>query len=130
MATYVNAGIVQTVKLLNGVSTAPMKYLQNGWGSTAEGESQTSLIHANSDSGMALSEATCSYDSSYMAKWTQTWQNDSGSAVTVREVGIFDNGPYPDGSGNMLVRHVYDGDISVGNHDSITVIVIFTQART
>ena len=126
MATYVNDGLEYTVKILSGVSAAPMKYMANGTGSTAESNTQTTLVSENTGGGMDRKVATCSYEADYKAKWIATW-TASGGAEIVREIGIFDTAT---SGGKMLMRHVYAADKTLADTEAITVTAVFTQART
>ena len=89
-------------KLLNGLSTAPFKYMAVGTDVTAEDPAQTTLIaEVTTPSNMARKEATATYVPDFQAKLSAVFTNNGGSPITLKEAGLFDT------AGNMLARKVF-----------------------
>ena len=98
----VNIGRETISKLFNGLVIDAFKYLAVGSSSTAESNTQTSLIsEITSPSGMARGLANCSYNN-YTAILEKIFTNDGSSNITVREAGIFN----ASSSGQMFSRKV------------------------
>ena len=124
MATKVNKGLEYDAKLLCGISTAPMKYMANGTGSTAEGNAQTALVTENTTGGMARKEATVAYEADYKCIWEATWT--ASGAQVVREIAVLDTAT---SGGNMNLRHVYAANKTLADAESITCRARETKAR-
>jgi hypothetical protein len=124
MATYLDSGIEYTAKLMNGVSTAPFKYIGLGSGTTAEATDQTGLITEITGNGLARAEATCGYEATGKATWTKEF-TATADGQQINEVGIFDAAS----GGHCLMRHKYSSTKALDSTESLTVSIVFTQAR-
>lgn len=120
MATITATGLQFMAKLINGVSTAPMKYIALGSGTGTESTTDTTLGTEITTNGGARAQATCTYDNSggnNYTKWDYTW-NFTGT-LAINETAIFD----ANSAGNMLMRHKFAATINVQNGDSLQVTV-------
>jgi len=124
MATLLDSGLEYIAKLINGVSTAPFKYIALGSGTTAEATNQTGLTTELAANGLARAEATCGYEALGKATWTKEFTATADSQ-TINEVGIFNNAS----AGNMLMRHKYSSTKTLDNTESLTVSIVYTQER-
>lgn len=89
MATLVNDGLKRKAELLNGVSTAPFKYMALGRNDAAEANDQSTLGDEITTLGGERSLAdTLEYEADYKAKFVYTWSITG--LLSVFEVGIFD----------------------------------------
>jgi len=102
-------------KLLNGLSTAPFKYMAVGTDVTAENVAQTTLIaEVTTPSNMARKEATATYVPDFQAKLSAVFTNNSGSPITLKEAGLFDIAE------NMLARKTF-GDKIISASEAIQI---------
>jgi len=124
MATLTNAGLEGIAKLINGVSTAPFKYIAVGSGVTPEAIDQTALATEIAANGLARAEATCGYESLGKATWTHEF-TATADGMQINEVGIFDAAA----AGNMLMRHKYSSTKALDNTESLTISIVYTQER-
>ena len=124
MATLTNAGLEGIAKLLNGVSTAPFKYIALGSGTTTEATTDTALVTEIAANGLARAEATCGYESLGKATWTHEF-TATADGMQINEVAIFDAAA----AGNMLMRHKYSSTTALDNTESLTVSIVYTQER-
>jgi len=124
MATLTNAGLEGIAKLLNGVSTAPFKYVAVGSGITAEAIDQTELADEITTNGLGRAEATCGYEATGKATWSKELVS-TADGMQISEVGIFDAAS----DGNMLMRHKYTSAKALDNTESLTVSIVFTEGR-
>jgi len=95
----VNAGLEYAAKLLNGVHATYFRAIAIGTDATAAANEQTALV---AEYTRAL--ATLSYEASYIAKFTKTFEFGSGVAEDIVEAGILDNNV---SGGNMLARATF-----------------------
>lgn len=124
MATFVDTGIEYHVKLLNGVSVAPFKYIAVGSGTATEATADTALTTEITDSGLARAEATCGYEATGKATWSHTFTATADSLV-VNEVGIFDAAS----AGHMLMRHKYSSSKNLDTGETLEISIVFTESR-
>ena len=124
MATLTNAGLEGIAKLLNGVSTAPFKYIAVGSGITAEAIDQTALATEIAANGLARAEATCGYEATGKATWSKELTS-TADGMQINEVGIFDAAS----AGNMLMRHKYSSAKALDNTESLAISIVYTQER-
>ncbi len=124
MATLTNAGLEGIAKLINGVSTAPFKYIAVGSGVTPEAIDQTALATEIAASGLARAEATCGYEAPGKATWSKEFVA-TADGMQINEVGIFDDASI----GNMLMRHKYSSTKALDNTESLTISIVYTQER-
>ena len=124
MATLTNAGLEGIAKLLNGVSTAPFKYIAVGSGTTPEATTDTALVTELTANGLTRVEATCGYEATGKATWSKEFVS-TADGMQINEVGIFDD----DTAGNMLMRHKYSSTKALDNTESLTISIVYTQER-
>ena len=126
MATLTNAGLEGIAKLLNGVSTAPFKYVAVGSGITAEAIDQTELANEITTNGLGRAEATCGYEATGKATWSKELVS-TADGMQINEVAIFDAATA--GNSNTLMRHKYSSTKALDNTESLTVSIVYTQER-
>lgn len=124
MATLTNVGLEGIAKLLNGVSTAPFKYVALGSGTTTEATNQTALATEFTANGLARVVATCGYEATGKATWTHEFVA-AADGMQINEVAIFDAAT----AGNMLMRHKYSSTKALDSTESLTVSIVYTQER-
>ena len=84
--TIVDNGLERVAKLLNGVSATYFRAIAIGTGTTGATTSDTSL-----ETEYTRALATLSYEASYKAKFTKTFDFGSGVSENITEAGIFDS---------------------------------------
>lgn len=124
MATLVDTGLEYIAKLINGVSTAPFKYIAVGSGITAEAIDQTALATEIAANGLARAAATCGYEATGKATWSKEFVA-TADGMQINEVGIFDAAA----AGNMLMRHKYSSTKALDSTESLTISIVYTQER-
>jgi hypothetical protein len=124
MATLVNSGLEKKAKLLNGVSTTPIKWIAIGIGTAAEANDQTALDSEITTGGGARALATLSYEADYKAKWEHTFTFTS--TFDVIELGLFDQLSI---GGNMLMRHKFSVARHVESTDTLEIAIRETESR-
>ena len=124
MATLVDTGLEYIAKLINGVSTAPFKYIALGSGTTPEAIDQTALTTEIPANGLARAEATCGYEAPGKATWSKEFTATAGG-MQINEVAIFDAAT----AGNMLMRHKYTSTKTLDTSESLAISIVYTQER-
>lgn len=84
--TIVNDGLERVAKLINGVSSTYYRAIAIGEGTTGATNSDTQL-----ESEVTRALASLSYEASYKAKFTYTFDFGSGESYAITEAGIFDS---------------------------------------
>lgn len=124
MATLTDAGLEGIAKLINGVSTAPFRYIAVGSGVAPEAIDQTALVTELTENGLARAEATCGYESLGKATWSKEFVA-TADGMQINEVAIFDAAA----AGNMLMRHKYSSTKALDSTESLTISIVYTQER-
>jgi len=84
--TIVNAGLERVAKMLNNVDGTYFRALAIGTGTTSPTNSDVAL-----ETEFTRATATLSYEASYKAKFTKTFDFGSGVSEDITEAGIFDS---------------------------------------
>jgi len=123
MATYLDEGLEEVPKLINGVSTSPFTDLVLGSGTTAESTSQT-LADATviTTGGLGRATATCGAESPNKATWGHDFTSTQ-DGMQVNEVLIVN------ANDKSLMRHKYSSTKAVDNTEVLTVSVVYTESR-
>ncbi len=126
MVSVTNKGIEKASKLYNGVVSTPFTFLANGSGSTAEDDDDNALVTENTANGFGRASATCTNEGNTTSVWNKVWTCVT-AAVTVREVGVFDEDGTP--AGDCGIRHVYASNkvIDVSESLEVTLKLAFTR---
>jgi hypothetical protein len=124
MATLLDSGLEYIAKLINGVSTAPFKYIALGSGTTAEATNQTGLTTELAANGLARAEATCEYEALGKATWTKEFTS-TADGMQINEVAIYNDAT----AGDALMRHKYSSTKALDNTESLTISIVYTQER-
>lgn len=124
MATLLDTGLEYIAKLINGVSTAPFKYLALGSGTAPEATNQTGLTTEIATNGLARVEATCGYEALGKATWSKEFTS-TADGMQINEVAIYDAAV----DGHALMRHKYSSTKALDNTESLTISIVYTQER-
>lgn len=125
MATIPDAALVNNAKLLGAVSGgAAYTHIAVGSGSTAEANTDTTLVTELTTNGFVRAAAAGAYEATAKCKWTKTFTATADSN-TIREFGIFTASE----AGTMGLRHVMTADKTVDDTETFTATVTITCAR-
>lgn len=123
MATFLDEGLGEVPKLINGVSTSPFTDMVLDSGTTAESTSQT-LADATviTSGGLGRATATCGYEATGKATWSHDFTSTQ-DGMQVNAVMIVN------ANDKSLMRHKYSSTKQVDKGETLSVNVIYTQTR-
>lgn len=117
----VNDGLERVAKLLNGVSSTYFRAIAIGTGTTSATNSDTAL-----ETEYTRALATLSYNASYKAKFSKTFEFGSGVAEDITEAGLFDSAT---ASGSTMMARTTFTAKSVSAEVDLIITAEITVAR-